>query len=201
MKEKEYKLTLFKDKKDYEITLTEDEVINVIGLKGSGKTTMSDKYINDNDYIVVNCDKLLEIGDFKIDEVNDKTLFEINNAIKEKYGTLDNEINLFDYYNVIINYCLNKGKKVFIEGNFIENINMIDCYKGKVIVKRTSVLKCFLRSIKRDYKNNYFMEQEKLIHKRIYKLTRLYKIIKRRTKIFNQRRDIERVIKKFEEKR
>ena len=48
---KEYKINIFKDKKDYEKVLTNDNVINIIGSKGSGKTTSSLKYINDDDYI------------------------------------------------------------------------------------------------------------------------------------------------------
>ena len=51
---------MFKDQEDYEKILTKDNIINIIGTKGSGKTTSSQKYIND-DYIVVNGDRLLEL--------------------------------------------------------------------------------------------------------------------------------------------
>ncbi len=53
-------MKMFKDQKDYEKILTKDNIINIIGTKGSGKTTSSQKYIND-DYIVVNGDRLLEL--------------------------------------------------------------------------------------------------------------------------------------------
>ena len=35
----------FKDQEDYEIVLTDDNIINVLGTKGSGKTTSSLKYL------------------------------------------------------------------------------------------------------------------------------------------------------------
>ena len=54
------KLYLFKDQDDYVKELTGDKVINVIGTKGSGKTTTSLKYIEDDDYIVVNLDSLFD---------------------------------------------------------------------------------------------------------------------------------------------
>ena len=49
---KESKIYLFKDKNDYVKELSSDDVVNIIGAKGSGKTTSSLKYINDDDYIV-----------------------------------------------------------------------------------------------------------------------------------------------------
>ena len=45
------KIYLFKDQNDYIKKLTDDEITNIIGTKGSGKTTSSIKYI-DNDEVV-----------------------------------------------------------------------------------------------------------------------------------------------------
>ena len=81
---KESKLYLLRDRKDYIKKLTDDNVINVIGTKGSGKTTSTLKYINDDDYIVINCDRLYEMPTDKI--VEDKYLTEIKNMLKKKYG-------------------------------------------------------------------------------------------------------------------
>ncbi len=50
-----------KDKNDYEKVLTDEKIINIIGSKGFGKTTTSLKYLNDENYIVINCDSLLEL--------------------------------------------------------------------------------------------------------------------------------------------
>lgn len=88
---KKSKLYLFIDRKDYIKQLTEDDVINVIGTKGSGKTTSTLKYINDEDYIVINCDRLYEMPTDKV--VDDKYLTEIKDLLKinmEKYVKVRN---------------------------------------------------------------------------------------------------------------
>ena len=44
------KLSLLIDKKDYIKRITEDDVVNIIGLKGSGKTTSVVEYLNDDSF-------------------------------------------------------------------------------------------------------------------------------------------------------
>ena len=79
---KESKLYLTRDREDYIKKLTNDNVINVIGTKGSGKTTSTIKYINDDDYIVINCDRLYEMPTDKV--VEDKYLTQIKKYVKEE---------------------------------------------------------------------------------------------------------------------
>ena len=186
------KIHLFKDQNDYIKKITDDNIINIIGLKGSGKTTTTKKYIDNNDYIVVNCDKLLELPSL---EKEDKELSNIRNLLKKKYGTLKDDFT--DYYNDIVNYILKKNKKGIIEGNAIQDINPIN-FKGEVIVKRTATFKCFKRAVKRDYKNEYFMNLEKEKHKYFYKITRYFKITKRRKKIFKEAKEINNIIEKLD---
>ena len=50
----------------------------------------------------------------------------------------------------------NKNKKLLIEGNLILEINPISKLKGTVIIKRTGIIKCFIRTIKRDILINIF---------------------------------------------
>ena len=186
-------MKLFKDQNDFEKVLTNDEIINVIGTKGSGKTTSSIQYINDNNYIVVNCDRLFKLPS---DEKEDRELSNIRRILNNKYGKLDMNDDFTNCYNDIVKYILGKNKKGFIEGNAIQNINPI-LLKGKIIIKRTAVFKSFIRAVKRDYKNEYFMNLEKEKHKYFYKLTRLYKITKRRKSIFKQAKDIEQIMNKL----
>ncbi len=54
---KNAKIYLLKDRSDYIKKLSDDDIINVIGTKGSGKTTSANKYIYNDDYIVINCGK------------------------------------------------------------------------------------------------------------------------------------------------
>lgn len=193
-----YSLNLFKDKYDYEKRTTKDEVINVIGLKGSGKTTLSNKYINDNNYVVINCDKLLEIGEFKEDNDNG-TLNELKDILISKYGSIKQGKEFINCYNDIVNHILSKDKKVFIEGNVLQDIESVLLLRGKVIVKRTAVFKSFTRAVKRDYHNEYFMKMEIDKYGKFGKIVRLYKVIKRRKKIFKEARGINNIIKMLEE--
>ena len=191
---KEYKINLFKDKKDYRKVLTSDNVINVIGTKGSGKTTLTLKYMSDKDYVIVSSDKLFEIGDLTVDD--DKVLKDIKDMLVSKYSALkDSEFSI--YYNDIVEYVLSKNKKLLIEGNALLGID-INNLKGEVIVKRTAIFKAFIRVIKRDYHNKYFMDKEKELHGNLAKVTRLYKVIKRRKKIFKEYKEIEEKIKELE---
>ena len=77
-------LSLLIDKKDYIKRITEDDVVNIIGLKGSGETTSVVEYLNDDSYIVVNCDALLELPENNRKE--DKLLFEIRKKLFKKHG-------------------------------------------------------------------------------------------------------------------
>ena len=188
------KLYLFKDQDDYVKELTDDKVINVIGTKGSGKTTTSLKYIEDDDYIVVNLDSLFDSPGAN---EKDPELPKIRDMLIKKYGYLQDGYDFINYYNDIVEYAKKKNKTLLIEGNSIEDLDPKDL-KGKIIVKRTGVFKSFKRSVKRDYKNEFFMNLEKEKHKYFYKLSRLYKITKRRKKIFKQYKNIENVIDKIE---
>ena len=190
---KENKIYLLKDQNDFVKKLTNDKVINIIGTKGSGKTTSSLKYIENDDYIVVNLDRLFDLPEtLKFD----KELIKIQNMLKKKYGSIK-EQEFTEYYFDIINYILDKNKEALIEGNSIQGIEP-SLLKGTIIIKRTAVLKSFIRAVKRDYKNKYFMNLEKKKHKYLYKLTRLCKITKRRTKIFRQAKYIEIIIDELE---
>ena len=188
------KIYLFKDQEDYIKDLTDDNIINVIGTKGSGKTTSSLKYIDDDDYIVINCDRLFELPST---EKEDKELTNIRKMLNDKYGKLNIDEDFTNCYKDIVDYILNMNKKGLIEGNVIQNIDPKQL-KGKIIIKRTASHKSFKRAVKRDYQNEYFMNLEKEKHKYLYKLTRLYKIRKRRKSVFKQAKDIENIITKLE---
>ena len=186
------KIYLFKDQDDYIMDVTNDNIINVIGTKGSGKTTYSLKYIDDDDYIVINCDRLFELP---CNEKEDKELANIRKMLNNKYGKLNINEDFTNCYKDIVKYILNKNKKGLIEGNIIQDINPKNL-KGKIVIKRTSAYKSYKRAVKRDYQNEYFMNLEKGKHKYLYKLTRFYKIRKRRKSVFKQAKEIEQIMNK-----
>lgn len=194
---KESKIYLFRDRKDYIKKLTNDNVINVIGTKGSGKTTSTLKYINDDDYIVINCDSLYEMPADNI--VEDKYLTEIKNMLKKKYGNIFEGEKFINCYNDILDFVNQRNKKVLIEGNVIYDIKPITLLKGMVIVKRTGIIKCFIRVIKRDYPIKYFLNQEIEKHgKFLGRFYRLKNIIKRRKNVFKLYHEIENIIDDLE---
>lgn len=194
---KNNKLYMFKDRNDYVKKITDDNVINVIGTKGSGKTTSTLKYINDDDYIVINCDRLLELPEDKL--VEDKELSKIRDILKDKYGTITEGKEFINCYNDILKYIKEKKKKALIEGNIIQDIEPITKLKGTVIVKRTGIIKCFFRAIKRDYPNKYFMNIEIEKHGKILgRFYRLKNITKRRKNIFKKYHEIENIIEQLE---
>ena len=94
---------------------------------------------------------------------------------------------------------LTRNKKTLIEGNVIYDIKPITALKGTVIVKRTGIVKCFIRAVKRDYPNKYFLNQEIEKHGKILgKFYRLKNVIKRRKNIFKIYHEIEKIIDEFE---
>lgn len=194
---KESKLYLTRDRKDYIKKLTDDDVINVIGTKGSGKTTSTIKYIYDDDYIVINCDRLYDMPTDKI--VEDKFLIEIKDMLKKKYGKICEGETFINCYNDILDFIKKKDKKALIEGNVIYDIKPITSLKGIIIVKRTGIIKCFIRTIKRDYPIKYFLNQEIEKHgKLLGRFYRFKNIVKRRKNIFKIYHEIENIIDDLE---
>lgn len=189
-----YKINLFTDREDYEKTITKDEIINIIGSKGSGKTTLSLKYMNDDEYIVINCDRLLELPGGS----EHKELSKIRDMLKKKYKVIAEGKDFINQYNDIVDYILNNNKKGLIEGNIIQDITPVSNLKGKIIIKRTAKVKSFIRAVKRDYKNEFFLKKEMEKYGKFGKITRLFKITKRRIKVFKQCREIENIIKELE---
>ena len=191
---KESKIYLFKDRNDYIKKITNDNIINITGEKGSGKSYFGiNNDIEDN--IVIHLDIVFSPLGNK--EHNDS--LKVRKLLLDKYNNLDIDKYFEEkYYKDIVKYLNKTNKKCYIEGGSISEIEDISIIKGTIIVKRTSVIKCFNRTIKRDYNNKYFMEEERKKHKYIYKITRLYKVIKRRIKIFKEYKNIELFIDRIE---
>lgn len=144
---RESKILLLKDKIDYVKEITDDEITNVTGSVGSGKSTYGIKYHNNKDYIVIGFDSLSKDND--PDTLNDDIL-ELRSVLLKKYGDITKD-EIF-YYDDIVNFIKTKHKKGIIEGGHLTHMN-VEKFKGTVIVKRTARLKCYLRSAWRDYKN------------------------------------------------
>ena len=144
-------ISLYVTKEPYVKKLTDDKIINLTGESGSGKSYFSDKYIKDNNYIVVDTD--IVFGDRPSDNKESLELRELFKN-KEKESLIDDFDNC---YLEILNYYKNSDKTIVIDSAQYRNIKDISILKGEVIVMRTSIDTCYERvlnrwkSIKEDY--------------------------------------------------
>ena len=193
---KESKIYLYKDRDDYVKKLTSDDVINIIGTKGSGKTYTSLKYTKDDNYIVINTDRLLSLP---MDSIEDDYTKEIRDILIKKYGSIKEGEEFYKQYLDIIDYINKMKKKPIIEGNLLYDIKPITHLLGTVIVKRTGIHKCYIRSIKRDYPNKYFLNEEIKKHGKVLgRIHRFKNISKRRKNIYKLYHDIESIIEELD---
>ena len=126
-----------KDKDPYIIDITDDKIINLTGESASGKSTFSEKYINDNNYIVIDTDIV-----FSDKPSDNKESVELRKVFKDVTNLC--LINDFDYF-------YKKALDYFKEYRNIKDYTIL---KGKLIVLRTCINNCFERSISRFEKLN-----------------------------------------------
>lgn len=141
-------INFYRDKPDLIVKLTEDDIINVTGSVGSGKSTYGRKYRSDKNYIVIGFDSISSDND--PDTLNDDVI-ELRKILLKKHKTLKMDESF--YYDDIVNYIKTKNKKGIIEGGHLMHISDIAKFRGTIIVKRTARFKCYYRSAYRDYKN------------------------------------------------
>lgn len=149
-------ISRFVDKEPYIKKITDDKIINITGESGSGKSYFSNKYINDHNYIVIDTD--IVFGEQPSDN---KESLEIRKLFKNK--DKEDLINDFDNcYNEILDYFKNSNKTIVIDSAQFRNMKDITKLKGKVIVMRTCINKCYERCLKRyDMKKPYATLEEK----------------------------------------
>ena len=90
----ESKIYLFKDRCDYVKKISNDDIINVTGSVGSGKSTYGRKYRDNKDYIVIGFDS---ISSDKDPYTMNEEILQLRKVLLKKYNdlTLD-EINYYD---------------------------------------------------------------------------------------------------------
>lgn len=131
------------DKDPFIKDITNDKVINITGESGSGKSYFSNKYINDDNYIVIDTDLI-----FGSRPTDDKYNLELREFFKDKEK--DYLIKNFDdCYNEILNYFSNIDKTIVIDSAQFRNIKDYSILKGKIIVMRTCIDTCYNRCINR----------------------------------------------------
>lgn len=154
---------IFKDKKDIEITLTDDKIINITGMMGSGKTTLANTISNKGNIELLSLDWMFgySIGN-RPQKIND-ILKEFEHIYPEtKNQTIfqyfykrrkDKKVDLkyYEYTDKIYSYLIqNINKPQIIEGRHIYEYMNPNFLKGKIIIKRTSLIHAYKRAFKRD---------------------------------------------------
>ena len=149
-------ISRFVDKEPYIKDISNDKVINVTGESGSGKSTYVKKYLNDDNYIVVDTDLV-----FEKEKVDNKYILELRNLFKDKEK--DYMINNFDeFYLIILDYFKDIDKTIVVDSAQFRNIRDYSILKGRLIVIRTSIDNCYNRCIKRWKENNNNYNDEEL---------------------------------------
>ena len=152
-------INLFIDKEPYIKILTDDEVINLTGQSGSGKSTYAKNNFNTDNYLVVDTDDIFYENRFEYATGINK---ELGIYFRNKYKELPSLFDDFDLiYNEIINYCKNNTKTLVIDCAQFHCIKDVNLLKGKIIIIRTCIDNCYIRTIER-YKNlnkNYTEEE------------------------------------------
>ncbi|MCI8760225.1 MAG: hypothetical protein HFJ34_03785 [Clostridia bacterium] len=174
------KVRVWVDQKDIKISCTNDKIINITGMIGSGKTTTANQYRTDSNYIVISLDCLYRGQDKE--NMNQDTE-EINQLLKQKFPNQDNEQYFKQYYDEILKYINRENKPItwVIEGQHIYRYLNFEDLKGTLIVKRTCLMNCWKRSITRHVKKKKTQLKNGEITKKQYH-NNIWYWIKRRTK-------------------
>lgn len=131
------------DKEPYIKDLTNDKVINITGESGSGKSYFSNKYLKDDNYIVIDTDVVFS------DKTSDnKESVELRSIFSDK--PKDYLFSNFDeFYLKVLDYFKDNDKTIVIDSAQYRNIKNYSILKGKLIVMRTSVETCYERVLNR----------------------------------------------------
>ena len=137
------------DKEPYIKSLTDDMVINITGESGSGKSTYTNKYLNNDDYVVIDTDEIKGNR-----PTNNQNSLEFRRFLKDKYG--ENIPDICESFNVIykdiLDYYKDTDKTLVIDSAQFRNLRTeedLKLLKGKIIVMRTSIDECYNRCISR----------------------------------------------------
>ena len=146
------------DKEPYIKIITQDKIINLTGQSGSGKSTYARKFLNDDNYIIIDTDILMR-NNYSDNEECMKLREYLKNKYRNKLLDLGKDFDLI--YVETLNYFKNIDKTIVIDCAQFHCIKDISLLKGKVIIMRTSINTCYKRCIERYIKRNPgYTEQE-----------------------------------------
>lgn len=146
MKNKNDRISIFKDKDDIKFLLTDDNIINVTGIMGSGKTTLAREIRNDTSFELISLDWMFGAS-LKNRPENIKKL-------SDDFEKLYPDKNKYKYADLIYKYLLaNLADNKIFEGRHIYRYIDPKVLRGTLIIKRTSLINSYKRAFKRDMNN------------------------------------------------
>ena len=158
-------ISKFIDKEPLKKEITKDKIINITGESGSGKSFYTNKYLNNDNYIVIDTDMI-----FNDKITNNEDILQIRKLFKNRKK--DDLINDFDNCYLEILNCFKDSKKtIVIDSAQYRNIKDITLLKGQIIVMRTCIDTCYKRCLNRwkESVNKYSEEEfKKYADKKIY---------------------------------
>lgn len=142
-------ISLTVDKEPYRKVLTNDKVINITGESGSGKSTFTQEYLKNDNYIVIDTDELKGNK-----PTNNKDCLEFREYLNKKYKDIELDIckDFNMIYKEILEFYKNTYKTLVIDSAQFRNLRTdedIQLLKGKIIIMRTSIDECYHRCISR----------------------------------------------------
>lgn len=136
------------DKEPYIKQISNDKVINLTGESGSGKSYFSKKWINNDDYIVIDTDIVFSNKQsYNRESIELRTIF--NDKPKDYLFS-----NFDEFYLKTLDYFKDSNKIIVIDSAQYRNMKNVSLLKGQLIVMRTSIDTCYIRSIDRFKKQN-----------------------------------------------
>lgn len=136
-------INLYIDKEPYKKTITNDKIINITGESGSGKSYYTNKYLNDDNYIIIDTDLI-----FSDQPTTNQNSLNLRDIFKDQ--PKDILITNFDEcYLKILDYFKDSTKTIVIDSAQYRNIKDYSILKGELIVMRTSINTCYERVLSR----------------------------------------------------
>ena len=160
-------IDLFVNKEPLIFNISNDNIINIAGETGSGKSTYVKENFNNDNYEIVETDQLFNENN------NNPFLIKIRKEIFKKYsdehypGGYNLRIN-FNHFNECLKIILNhkNNKTLVIDSGQYRHLKNYDLLKGKLIIIRTSVTESINRACMRFLKLKENPTKEEIeIHK------------------------------------
>lgn len=174
------KIGLIRDKSDLVINITDDSIMNITGMMGSGKSTLGKKIKKDQNIELISLDWLFGYSiENKPDKIN-QVIKKIESIYKEtknqeifKYSHNTKkdkkvEISYQKYTEKIYTYLIKNyiTSKVIIEGRQIYKYIRPNKLKGTLIIKRTSLFHSYKRAFTRDVFRRWKLYKDKKISRK-----------------------------------